>query len=71
MEIAASSKGLPSILSLDYETLQNLELYRGGLCLTSLNSCSILLSPCILWDKSAELDIKLYHGLNKNRLSLS
>lgn len=29
MELAASSKGLPSILSLDYEILQNLELYRG------------------------------------------
>lgn len=29
MELAASSKGLSSILSLDYETLQNLELYRG------------------------------------------
>ncbi|EXB54945.1 Homeobox protein [Morus notabilis] len=28
MELAASSKGLPSILSLDYEILQNLELYR-------------------------------------------
>lgn len=29
MELAATSKGLPSILSLDYETLQNLELYKG------------------------------------------
>ncbi|KAM6548877.1 hypothetical protein CsatB_020553 [Cannabis sativa] len=28
MELAASSKGLPSIVSLDYETLQNLELYK-------------------------------------------
>lgn len=30
MEIAASRKGLPSILSLDSETLQNLELFRGN-----------------------------------------
>lgn len=29
MEIAASSKGLPTILSLDFETLQNLDLFRG------------------------------------------
>ncbi|XP_050380666.1 homeobox-DDT domain protein RLT2 isoform X2 [Argentina anserina] len=28
MDLAASSKGLPSILSLDYETLQNLESFR-------------------------------------------
>nr|GMC81593.1 homeobox-DDT domain protein RLT1 isoform X2 [Ipomoea batatas] len=32
MELAASSKGLPSILSLDYNTLQNLELFREFLC---------------------------------------
>ena len=30
MELAASSKGLPSILSLDGETLQNLELFKGS-----------------------------------------
>lgn len=30
MELATSSRGLPSILSLDSETLQNLELYRGA-----------------------------------------
>lgn len=30
MELAASSRGLPSILSLDSETLQNLELFRGA-----------------------------------------
>lgn len=29
MELAASSKGLPSIVSLDYEALQNLDSYRG------------------------------------------
>lgn len=29
MELAASSKGLPSIISLDYDTLQNLESFRG------------------------------------------
>ncbi|GER36424.1 homeobox protein [Striga asiatica] len=32
MELAASSKGFPSILSLDYDTLQNLELFRDALC---------------------------------------
>ncbi|KAF7805973.1 homeobox-DDT domain protein RLT2 isoform X1 [Senna tora] len=30
MELAAAKKGLSSILSLDYETLQNLELFREG-----------------------------------------
>lgn len=29
MELAASKKGLSSILALDYETMQNLESYRG------------------------------------------
>lgn len=29
MELAAISKGLPSVLQLDHDTLQNLELYRG------------------------------------------
>lgn len=29
MELVALSKGLPSILSLDSETLQNLESFRG------------------------------------------
>ncbi|KAK4485260.1 hypothetical protein RD792_007892 [Penstemon davidsonii] len=32
MELAASSKGLPSIVSLDYDTLQNLDSYREALC---------------------------------------
>lgn len=32
MELAASSKGLPSILSLDYESLQNLDSYKGRYC---------------------------------------
>ncbi|KAH6773670.1 hypothetical protein C2S51_012074 [Perilla frutescens var. frutescens] len=32
MELAASSKGLPSILSLDYDTLQNLDSFREALC---------------------------------------
>ncbi|XP_056171007.1 homeobox-DDT domain protein RLT2 isoform X2 [Syzygium oleosum] len=31
MEFAASSKGLPSIMSLDFETLQNLELFRDSM----------------------------------------
>lgn len=34
MELAASNKGLSSIASLDYDTLQNLELYRGKCSLT-------------------------------------
>ena len=29
MDLAAASKGLPSVLQLDHDTLQNLELYRG------------------------------------------
>lgn len=29
MELAASKTGLSSILALDYETMQNLESYRG------------------------------------------
>jgi len=29
MELAASKKELSSILALDYETIQNLEFYRG------------------------------------------
>ena len=29
MEMAASSKGLPSIIPLDFETLQNLDLFQG------------------------------------------
>lgn len=31
MELAASKKGLSSILALDYETIQNLEIYGGEL----------------------------------------
>lgn len=29
MELAASSKGLPSIIRLDFDTLQNIESFRG------------------------------------------
>ncbi|XP_060192893.1 homeobox-DDT domain protein RLT1 [Lycium barbarum] len=32
MELTASSKGLPSITSLNYDTLQNLESFRESLC---------------------------------------
>lgn len=32
MELAASKKSLPTISSLDYETLQNLDLFRGRFC---------------------------------------
>lgn len=31
MEIAATAKGLPSMLALDFESLQNLDAYRGEL----------------------------------------
>lgn len=37
MEIAAANKGLSSIVSLDHDTLQNLELFRGW----HFFSCSI------------------------------
>lgn len=30
MELAAASKGLPSIVHLSYDTLQNLEAFRGN-----------------------------------------
>ncbi|KAH7519105.1 hypothetical protein JRO89_XSUnG0136100 [Xanthoceras sorbifolium] len=40
MELAASNKGLPTILSLDYETLQNLDLFRGRSCFEYLIFCS-------------------------------
>lgn len=29
MELAAASKGLPSMVALDYDTLQNLDIFRG------------------------------------------
>ncbi|MCI04182.1 homeobox domain protein, partial [Trifolium medium] len=32
MELAASSKGLSSIIRLDFDTLQNIESFRGSLC---------------------------------------
>jgi len=38
MEIAASKKRLPSIVSLDSETLQNLDSFRGIYCLTYLST---------------------------------
>lgn len=34
MDLAAYSKGLPSIASLNYDTLQNLESFRGRSLLT-------------------------------------
>ena len=33
MDLAASSKGLSSVIQLDHDTLQNLDLYRGMLSL--------------------------------------
>lgn len=33
MELAASRKGLPSVLALDNEALQNLESFAGGYCI--------------------------------------
>ncbi|KAL5793714.1 hypothetical protein ACOSP7_002308 [Xanthoceras sorbifolium] len=41
MELAASNKGLPTILSLDYETLQNLYLFRDMLCPFPLKSVQL------------------------------
>lgn len=35
MDLAASSKGLSSVIQLDHETLQNLDLYRGMLSLSA------------------------------------
>lgn len=35
MELAAASKGLPSIVSLDHDTLQNLESFRGNCCFSN------------------------------------
>ncbi|CAL1398076.1 unnamed protein product [Linum trigynum] len=32
MELAAASKGLPSVVHLDYDTLQNLDAFRDSLC---------------------------------------
>ena len=41
MELVALSKGLPSILSLDSETLQNLESFRGRLLMFDILPVSI------------------------------
>ncbi|THF97876.1 hypothetical protein TEA_015817 [Camellia sinensis var. sinensis] len=41
MELAASSKGLPSIISLDHDTLQNLESFRDLLCSFPLKSVQL------------------------------
>lgn len=37
MEVAALAQGLPSMLALDFETLQNLDAYRGDLILFFFN----------------------------------
>lgn len=37
MELAAANKGLSSILSLDHDTLQNLESFRGLHCFLASN----------------------------------
>ncbi|XP_061355040.1 homeobox-DDT domain protein RLT2-like isoform X2 [Gastrolobium bilobum] len=55
MELAASKKGLSSILALDYETMQNLELYRDGQ--TSFPPKSVQLKRAFSiqpWSKSDE-----------------
>ncbi|OMO49340.1 hypothetical protein CCACVL1_31069 [Corchorus capsularis] len=47
MELAASSKGLPSTLSLDFEILQNLDAFRDNLCVPAQDSAieEIFLNP--------------------------
>ncbi|KAL9380337.1 hypothetical protein Peur_025994 [Populus x canadensis] len=55
MELAASSKGLPSIIPLDFETLQNLDLFRDKL--TEFPPKSVLLKRPFLiqpWNGSEE-----------------
>uniref|UniRef100_A0A6N2MME7 Homeobox domain-containing protein n=1 Tax=Salix viminalis TaxID=40686 RepID=A0A6N2MME7_SALVM len=55
MEVAASSKGLPSIIPLDFETLQNLDLFRDKL--TEFPPKSVLLKRPFLiqpWNDSEE-----------------
>nr|XP_034928329.1 homeobox-DDT domain protein RLT2-like isoform X2 [Populus alba] len=55
MEMAASSKGLPSIIPLDFETLQNLDLFRDKL--TEFPPKSMLLKRPFLiqpWNDSEE-----------------
>ncbi|XP_011047699.1 PREDICTED: uncharacterized protein LOC105141971 isoform X2 [Populus euphratica] len=55
MEMAASSKGLPSIIPLDFETLQNLDLFRDKL--TEFPPKSVLLKRPFLiqpWNDSEE-----------------
>ncbi|KAJ8764613.1 hypothetical protein K2173_006695 [Erythroxylum novogranatense] len=55
MELATLSKGLPSVLSLDFETLQNLDLYRDKLSMFPPKS--VLLSRPLLiqpWSDSEE-----------------
>ncbi|KAJ4729740.1 Homeobox domain-containing protein/DDT domain-containing protein [Melia azedarach] len=55
MEIAASSKGLPTILSLDFETLQNLDLFRGKLCVFPPKSVQLKRAFAIQpWNDSEE-----------------
>lgn len=41
MEIAAANKGLSSIISLDHDTLQNLESFRGWHCFTCSTNNSL------------------------------
>ncbi|KAD7117894.1 hypothetical protein E3N88_05162 [Mikania micrantha] len=43
LEFAASHKGLTSIVSLDYETLQNLDLFRDNLCMFPPKSVQVRL----------------------------
>lgn len=46
MDLAASSKGLSSVIQLDHDTLQNLDLYRG---MFSLPNYDIDLAKYWIW----------------------
>lgn len=50
MELAASSRDLPSILALDSETLQNLDLFRGIKIVIPQILCHLLIQDIVLHD---------------------
>lgn len=46
MELAAASKGLSSMIHLDHDSLQNVELFRGSILLRTCGSGFIYLRDC-------------------------
>lgn len=46
MELAAASKGLSSMIHLDHDSLQNVELFRGSILLRTCGSGFIHLRDC-------------------------